>query len=259
MRARSLKPSFFKNELLAVADPMHSLIFAGLWCSSDREGRLEDRPARLHFDINPGRAFELTVHSLEWLALNGFITRYRVGADLYIQVDKFGKHQNPHVKEPASKIPKPGASLVLTQVSSSIYKSDKPVPAPCEPETSPVPALLTPDSGLLTPHSLATPQEGEQAAKSGSPVFEEIRKAYPKRSGSQRWQDAETAYKVRVREGHAHADILAGVGRYAAFVKANGNEGSSFVLQAATFLGTNRQFLEPWAIAGGADPYANAI
>ena len=45
MRARNLKPSIFKNELLAVADPLYTLVFEGLWCLADREGRLEDRPA----------------------------------------------------------------------------------------------------------------------------------------------------------------------------------------------------------------------
>jgi hypothetical protein len=254
VRARSLKPSFFKNELLAVADPLHSLVFAGLWCLADREGRLEDRPARIHFDINPGRSFDSTVASLDWLAANSFITRYRIGAEQFIQVDKFGKHQNPHVKEPPSKIPKPGASLVLTPVSGSIYKSE----TPDEHQTDTSPARLTPDSGLRTPHSLATPPDGGEQLKSGSPVFEEIRRAYPKRSGSQRWQDAENSYKARVREGHTHEEILAGVLRYVAYVKAQGHEGSSFVQQAATFLGTNRGFLEPWS-TGGADPYANAV
>lgn len=80
-------------------------------------------------------------------------------------------------------------------------------------------------------------------------AFEEIRTAYPKRSGGQRWQDAMHAYNARRREGHAHEAILAGVQRYAAHIRAKGDEGTSFVQQAATFLGTNRGFLEPWTAA----------
>ena len=130
MRARSLKPSLFKNELLAVADPLHTVVFAGLWCLADREGRLEDRPARIHFDVNPGRPFDGTCRALEWLAQHGFIVRYAVEGRRLIQVVNFARHQNPHCKEAPSTIP-----------------------APCEHSASTVAAVLTPDSGLLTPDS----------------------------------------------------------------------------------------------------------
>jgi hypothetical protein len=130
MRARNLKPSLFRNELLAVEDPLYTLVFEGLWCLADRSGRLEDRPAKIHLEINPGRAFDGTTRSLEWLAVNGFIERYESGGTKYIQVVNFSKHQNPHCKEPASTIP-----------------------APDSHSASPVQAGLIPDSGLLTPDS----------------------------------------------------------------------------------------------------------
>lgn len=77
--------------------------------------------------------------------------------------------------------------------------------------------------------------------------FSEIRKAYPARSGSQRWADALSHYRSRLREGAKHDAILAGVIRYAACMRAEGKLGSSQVQQAATFLGTNRCYEEPWA------------
>ena len=46
-RARNIKPGFFANENLAECDPLARLLFAGLWCLADREGRLEDRPKRI--------------------------------------------------------------------------------------------------------------------------------------------------------------------------------------------------------------------
>jgi hypothetical protein len=135
VRARNLKPSIFRNELLALSDPIYTIVFAGLWCLSDRAGRLEDRPAKIHLEINPGRAFDLTETSLQWLSDRGFITRYEAGKVRYIQVVNFAKHQNPHVKEPQSTIP-----------------------APCESGASTVPARLTPDSGFRIPDSgLLTP------------------------------------------------------------------------------------------------------
>jgi hypothetical protein len=130
MRARNLKPSIFRNELLAVADPLFTVLFEGLWCLADRAGRLEDRPAKIHLEVNPGRAFESTVATLGWLAENGFILRYEASGQKFIQVVNFEKHQNPHVKEPHSTIPAPDG-----------YGA------------SPVQISLTPDSGLLTPDS----------------------------------------------------------------------------------------------------------
>jgi hypothetical protein len=130
VRARNLKPSLFRNELLAVADPLFTVLFQGLWCLADRAGRLEDRPAKIHLEVNPGRAFETTTASLTWLSDNGFIVRYEVDGKKLIQVVNFAKHQNPHCKEPHSTIPAPDGYCA-----------------------SPVQAGLIPDSGFLTPDS----------------------------------------------------------------------------------------------------------
>lgn len=108
-----MKPSFFKNELLATSDPLNGWIFAGLWGMADREGRLEDRPRRIHLEINAGRAYEGTVATLAWLAEQGFIVRYAHGGRDYIQIVNFAKHQNPHPRETASVLPGPDASTEL--------------------------------------------------------------------------------------------------------------------------------------------------
>ena len=139
MRARNLKPAIFKNELLAVADPLFTLIFEGLWCMADREGRLEDRPFRIHLEVNPGRSMDGTVQALDWLSASRFIVRYEVGGQKFISIPNFRKHQQPHVREPASKIPPP--------------QNQEVVEAPDKHSASTGPARLNPDSGLLTPDS----------------------------------------------------------------------------------------------------------
>ncbi|MEI6309491.1 MAG: hypothetical protein WCP58_07610, partial [bacterium] len=53
MRARNLKPGFFKNEYLGKLDPLVRLLFAGLWCLADRKGRLEDRPGKIKIEALP--------------------------------------------------------------------------------------------------------------------------------------------------------------------------------------------------------------
>lgn len=168
MRARNLKPKIFKNELLAVADPIFTLIFEGLWCLADREGRLEDRPALIHFEINPGRAFDTTDRAITWLAMNGFIERYRVGEAGYIQVTKFAKHQNPHHKEPPSIIPKPGANPGLSVEPVELKAQGKPgakrhAKAVLQKKTG-----LIPDSGFRTPDSGSLIPDSEEASASSA-------------------------------------------------------------------------------------------
>lgn len=77
-------------------------------------------------------------------------------------------------------------------------------------------------------------------------TFDEIRQAYPKRSGGQRWGDAQKHYAKRLQEGYSHEVMLAGIRRYATWVTASGKDRTEHVLQAATFLGENRSFLEPY-------------
>ena len=108
-RTRSIKPSFFDNELLGGLSPLTRLLFIGLWGQADRAGRLEDRPLRLkknilgYDDVTVADVDDM----LESLNKNGFIIRYQVEDRRYIQVTKFEKHQNPHIKEKPSEIPPP--------------------------------------------------------------------------------------------------------------------------------------------------------
>lgn len=136
-RSRNLKPSFFQNENLAALGPMAMLLFEGLWCHADREGRLEDRPARIKIQVLP--YFEADCNLLlTSLEKAGFITRYEVEGRKYIQVLNFVKHQNPHIKESSSTIPAPdisGASTGNTGTSPAdslnpLTDSLKPLPMP---------------------------------------------------------------------------------------------------------------------------------
>lgn len=116
-RSRNIKPGFFKNESLAELSPLARLLFAGLWCLADRVGRLEDRPKRIRAEVLPyddGSVDEM----LGELHRSGFILRYQVGEQRFIQVQNFAKHQNPHHREPESSIPAPtedGARTVEVQ------------------------------------------------------------------------------------------------------------------------------------------------
>lgn len=112
-RARNIKPGFFLNDDLARCAPLARLLFAGLWCIADREGRLEDRPPRIKAETLPYDNIDTDVLLTE-LQTHNFITRYSADGRNYIQVNNFWKHQTPHIREPASTVPAPVGYLPNT-------------------------------------------------------------------------------------------------------------------------------------------------
>jgi len=104
-RSKNIKPGLFKNEILGDADPIYTLLFAGLWTLADREGRLENRPKRIKAELFPYRSMLDPCIGLDWLKHNSFITMYEIEGKKYIQIKKWRKHQSPHHKEVKSVIP----------------------------------------------------------------------------------------------------------------------------------------------------------
>lgn len=125
-RARNIKPGFFTNDVLAECSALARILFQGLWCHADREGRLEDRPRKLKAEILPYddcNAEELLCQ----LESRGFIVRYLHGSERFIQVVNFCKHQNPHIKESESTIPAPCLSGANTELAGLIPDSLNPI------------------------------------------------------------------------------------------------------------------------------------
>ena len=118
-RARNIKPGFFKNELLAEMPPETRLLFMGLWCLADREGRFEDRPKKIKMELFPCDSFSIE-DSLALLAKDGFLLRYEVDGKRYAQVVNFTKHQMPHHKEVPSDIPAPPGCAQVTRHSYDV-------------------------------------------------------------------------------------------------------------------------------------------
>jgi len=140
MRARNIKPGFFKNDLLAECDPLARLLFQGLWCMADREGRLELRPKRLKAEILPYDNVDI-LKLLNQLIKHEFVIAYKYENEFFLSIPTFTQHQNPHVKEATSTIP-----------------------APDESDTCTILILLNPESLLLNPSSL-NPVHGSHRTK----------------------------------------------------------------------------------------------
>ena len=110
----------------------------------------------------------------------------------------------------------------------------------------PAPESGTEVSAQEPPHTHSDKSHPKPSHQSYPEEFELTWKAYPRRDGDNPKVRAFTAYKARLREGHSHHEIHAGVLRYAAWVKSKGREGTETVKQAATFFGPDKAFLEPW-------------
>jgi hypothetical protein len=151
-RARIIKPGFFKNEELSELTPLARLLWAGIWTIADRDGRLEDRPRKIKAELLPydecdGEAL------IAALAGAGFLLRYEVDDQRFLQVMNWKNHQQPHVKEQASAIPAPdmhGASTVQ---------------APDMPESSTEDAHLDTRYQIPERETPPTPSPGEAADK----------------------------------------------------------------------------------------------
>jgi hypothetical protein len=112
-----VKPSFFQNDQLAELPFEARLLFIGLWCMADREGRLEDRPKRIKMHVFPADSIDVEP-LLDGLAQQGLIERYEAHGVQCISIPRFVEHQRPHPNEQPSKLP--------TKVSNQGTKSVAP-------------------------------------------------------------------------------------------------------------------------------------
>lgn len=115
------------------------------------------------------------------------------------------------------------------------------------------------------PTASATPSSKTVSRETDPDWWLDFKLAYPARAGDQGWRKAQRAAHARQSEGHTSAEFIEGAKRYAAFCEITGKTGTEFVKQAASFLGPDKPFLDPWSTPPRpngkhpADPYANAI
>jgi len=159
MRARNLKPDFFLNEKLAEVSAHERLLFIGLWCLADREGRLEDRPKRIRAAIFPYEDVDVD-SMLDRLYQAGLAIRYEVDRENYITIPGFSKDQQPHYKEAASVIPAPQDGLPPARAAARIAPSSTDDPPMIDRSLTDdrlkkvLDDPLIPDSPFLIPDSL---------------------------------------------------------------------------------------------------------
>lgn len=82
-------------------------------------------------------------------------------------------------------------------------------------------------------------------------VFEMAWAAYPKRDGSNPKAAAQKCWNARLKEGVTVEEMVNGINRYRAYCAGKETIGTSFVMQAARFLGTNREYEAAWSAPAG--------
>lgn len=225
MRARTIKPGFFSNDVLAECEPLARLLFAGLWTVADREGRLEDRPKKIKAEVLPYDDCDIE-SLLNQLAEYGFVTRYKVNGVGYIQINNFNKHQNPHMKEVGSSIPAPDEKNTKSEQELSEHHTST-VLAPTLTGTDRALSLLpSPLSITLTSEDksssvkMVAPKEKFKPPEY-PPEFDEFWREYPKTADSK--QTAFKAYQKAIKTtGVSHENLITGVRKSREYLEATG-------------------------------------
>lgn len=215
MRSRNLKPGFFKNEHLIACSFPARILFEGLWCLADKEGRLEDRPLKIKFDVFPGDNLDVGTLLVE-LEAQGLIIRYTVGTQRLIGIPTFRKHQNPHKKELESTLPAPAVTKPSkTKPGKNVASRGKPGLVVDEPEPARLnPPCLNPESGIPPPESPllessipATPVSSNEDAGA---LFDYWRLVM-QHPGAQFTPERERKVRARLRQGYTPDQIKAAI------------------------------------------------
>jgi len=143
-RTRSIKPSFFANDILAECDPMARLLFAGLWTLADRDGRMEYRPKRIKGALFPYDNCDIE-QLVSQLADRGFVRVYQAGAINVLSIPTFGEHQRCHPDERSEGLPPPPDESEYVEFPG---RNAKPGNTTLEPGNFPATCALYPSSCL---------------------------------------------------------------------------------------------------------------
>lgn len=245
-RARNIKPAFFSNELLAELPAFDRLLFVGLWCLADREGRLEDRPKRIKMELFPCDSYDVDA-GLADLCTAGFVIRYQVEGHSVVEIVNFLKHQSPHGSEKDSTLPDKNGYLtvneraknvVLTGKSRKVHVNESLVNVKPPLENALIPDVLIPDS--LIPESLKKPSACASAPTAGNgdrlEGFAQFWLIYPRKTAK---QNAEKAWAKLRPDRSLQARVLVALAKQAKSPDWT-KDGGSFIPHAATWLNGKR-------------------
>lgn len=104
-RIRTIKPEFFTSDDICALSPLARLLYVGLWCEADRDGRLVWTLGVLKRRYLPDDLCDIDEIAGELIG-RGLVVLYGGGL---AHVPTFSRHQHVNVREAQSKLPAPGS------------------------------------------------------------------------------------------------------------------------------------------------------
>lgn len=228
-RIRTVKPMFFRHRRLFLAEQETGLplrvAYAGLWTVADREGRFKWEPEEIKLDCLPFDDVDFS-RVMDALFTRGFIVKYVCGSRQYGVIPSFKDHQVINNREAASDLPEPPQNL--EELVELANLSD---------------ASATRDPRDTDLHKRKGKEgkgkEGKGTSTRDASVdadFDQFKKAYPRRGGSNPWQPARQLFDQARKAGHSAAKIIGAAKAYAAECDKSKITGTEKVAQAVTWL-----------------------
>ena len=211
MRARNIKPGFFENETLAELKPLERLLYIGLWCYADREGRFEWRPKRIKAVILPYDDCDIESMLMSLHAMT-FIDMYDTPKGKVGFIPKFKEHQKPHPHEAKSVLPEKSKenqchdmALQCNEMSPKC-SADSLIPDIIYKEPPISPKGEDDEQESLPPVSNGRGASPRGDKNSGySDEFEKAWRAYPRHDGK---RNAYRAWIAAIKRGMPVADMV---------------------------------------------------
>lgn len=110
-RIRTIKPEFFTSEDIVSLSPLARLLYIGLWCEADREGRLSWKPRTFKMRYLPADDCDVISLSGELLQ-SGMVVLY---GDGLAYIPSFTTHQHVNPREAKSDLPAPQVDASSTR------------------------------------------------------------------------------------------------------------------------------------------------
>lgn len=240
-RIRTVKPELAAHEGLYDAEVETGLPLRFAWVmlftQCDREGRFKWQPRTLKAGILPHDDIDFSRVLDAWVT-RGFVRKYRVRGQWFGCIPTWNRHQVINNRETASELPSPD--------EDDSDNKDFDASTTRQSRVDDASTTRAVRKGREEKGREGNVQEARATDAELMDGFAAIVSRYPKRSTAPSILD-EREYAHRIQEGVPHAELEAGVERYAKFCEAGGVSGPLYVTAIKNFFANpQRMWREAW-------------